>query len=261
MPSAIYIALMIGNSRYHWGLCQHTQLIHSCSSPYLSTPQIQQLIHQPTLNHFLTILNPPSFPTSSLPVPLFLASVVPKQTQLWLNYPQLRMISLADIPIANMYPSLGIDRALALFAATKSFGSPVLVIDAGTALTFSAVDAEQNFVGGAILPGVGLQLTMLENQTGQLPHIDLSSQLQSRWAMNTNDAIQSGIIYTLLAGIKDFIENWRQSFPDGKIVITGGDTMILSNYLQTIYPQIYEQILIEKNLVLQGICQVSHGLE
>jgi len=63
--------------------------------------------------------------------------VVPNQRELWANYGNLRIITLKDIPLLDLYPTFGIDRALAVLGAGKKYGFPCLVIDAGTALTFT----------------------------------------------------------------------------------------------------------------------------
>jgi len=83
----------------------------------------------------------------------------------------------------------------------------------GTALTLTGADADHCLVGGNS-PGVGLQLQSLAQRTGGLPLVDIGdlASLPPRWALNTTEAIQSGVIYTI-AGIRDFIEAWRQDFP------------------------------------------------
>ncbi|MGB6294595.1 MAG: pantothenate kinase [Rivularia sp. (in: cyanobacteria)] len=225
--SKTWLALIIGNSRLHWGLFNRNQLTKAWDTNYLSTP------------------SPPSSPSP----PLFIASVVPTQTKLWQNHPNAKFITLNEIPLNNLYPTLGIDRALALLGAGETWGFPILVIDAGTALTFTGADNHRNLIGGAILPGLGLQFSTLSQKTGQLPNIELPQQLPPRYAVNTQEAIQSGIIYTILAGIKDFIEAWLKDFPESNVVITGGDRTVLFNYLKSQYPQ----IIVEKNLILWGI--------
>jgi len=73
-----------------------------------------------------------------------------------------------------------------------------------------------------ILPGVGLQLQSLAQRTGGLPLVDIGdlASLPPRWV--TTEAIQSGVIYTIIAGIRDFIEAWRQDFPRSCATLTGG---------------------------------------
>ncbi len=117
-PSKTWLALIIGNSRLHWGLFTGENLTKAWDTNYLSTP---------------------SSPSSPSP-PLFIASVVPTQTELWQNYPNVNFITLNEIPLNNLYPTLGIDRALSLLGAGETWGFPMLVIDAGTALTFTGAD-------------------------------------------------------------------------------------------------------------------------
>jgi type III pantothenate kinase len=134
----------------------------------------------------------------------------------------------------------------------------MLVIDAGTALTFTGADDNQCLVGGAILPGLGLQFATLGQKTGQLPLVETpnSASLPTRFALNTPEAIQSGVIYTLIAGVKDFIEAWWCLFPEGRIAIKGGDRTLLFNYLQTLYPAIATRLIVEPNLTFWGMRKI-----
>jgi type III pantothenate kinase len=153
--------------------------------------------------------------------PLYLASVVPQQAQLWHDYPYLHTITLERLPLQNLYPTLGIDRALNLLGAGDRYGWPVLVIDGGTALTFTAGN-HQGLVGGAILPGLGLQFKALGTQTAELPDVR-GSDLPPRWANNTADAIRSGVLWGQRAVVLDALMAWWQDYPHGQVVITGGD--------------------------------------
>lgn len=247
----IWLALEIGNSRLHWALFIGETLDYTWNTEHLP----ESVIHSPTFNDLLAEIFPPHVP---LNLPIILASVVPKQTALWQKYPDVRVITLDQIPLLGMYPTLGIDRALALWGAGNDCGFPMLVIDTGTALTFTGADANKYLVGGAILPGLGLQFATLGQNTGQLPQLEteLITSLPPRFALNTSEAIQSGIIYTLLAGIKDFIYEWWDLFPHGKIAIKGGDRTLLLNYLQTLYPEIAARLIVEPNLIFWGIREI-----
>jgi type III pantothenate kinase len=253
----LFIALMVGNSRLHWGLFIDKTLSASGDTFHLSESIIQQLAESPTLDNWLTVIslprNVPIIP--DFPIPLIFASVVPSQTTLWQIYPYLRLITLEDVPLKGMYPTLGIDRALAVWGAGISWGFPTLVIDTGTALTFTGVDDNKCLIGGAILPGLGLQLSSLGQKTGQLPLLETSlmTTLPPRFATNTLEAIQSGIIYTLLSGIKDFIEAWWGLFPNSQIVMTGGDSKVLNNYIYQQFPNIATRLIVDNNLIFQGI--------
>ena len=251
------LALMIGNSRLHWALFIDKTLYSTGDIFHLSASMIEQLAENPTLENWLRAIplpkNLPLIP--DYPIPLILASVVPSQTALWQIYPHLRLITLEDVPLQGMYPTLGIDRALAVWGAGITWGFPTLVIDAGTALTFTGADNNQCLVGGAILPGLGLQFASLGQKTGQLPLLEtgLMTSLPPRFAMNTSDAIQSGVIYTLLIGVKDFVEAWWQLFPNSQVVMTGGDSNLLKNYLYQQFPDIESRLIVDHNLIFQGM--------
>jgi len=172
---------------------------------------------------------PASLPRRWRSRPLFFASVVPQQTRFWVN--QGQEITLADLPLGGIYPTLGSDRALAAYGAAQVYGTPVLIIDGGTALTFTALTPGPTLAGGAILPGLGLQLRSLAQQTGALPAVALPDELPPRWSRSTPEAIQSGILYTILAGVEDFITHWRASHPQSSVILTGGDGPWLHRHL------------------------------
>lgn len=259
----ICLGLMVGNSRLHWAWFVGKALSCAWDTDYLLADVVQHLAECQTLDDLLLEIFPPqggvggdkliTSSSSSHPLPLYLASVVPSQTVVWQSYPNVRVITLDQVPLQGVYPTLGIDRALALWGAGQNWGFPMLVIDAGTALTFTGADANHYLVGGAILPGLGLQLATLGERTGQLPTVEAPSVIPQRYALNTVEAMQSGVIYTLLAGIKDFIEAWWHSFPQGNIAITGGDRTLIVNYLQSQFPEIANSLIVEPNLIFWGM--------
>ncbi len=194
-------------------------------------------------------------PLASSPFPLYLASVVPSQSEIWQAYPDVHIITLEQVPLLGVYPTLGIDRALALWGAGVTWGYPTLVIDAGTALTFTGADANRRLVGGAILPGLGLQLHSLAQKTANLPQVETQNvfSLPQRWALNTPESIQSGVIYTILAGICDFITAWWQEFPESRVCLTGGDGKRLLMYLRSHEPQLATKVIFEPDLIFWGM--------
>ena len=247
------IGLVIGNSRLHWGYFEEKSLIEVWHSKHLTqavTPEIlfDNLLPS-TVQNIIT----------DRELPVYLASVVPSQTALWQSYPHLHQITLKDIPIKNLYPTMGIDRALAIYGAGKFYGYPCLVIDGGTALTFTGVNQEETLVGGAILPGLRSQFNLLNQETAQLPLIEYSSSLPHRWAMDTPNAIRSGIIHTVIAGIHSFILDWLQQFPTSKILITGGDSNTIYQYLLIQHPELNDKIIITGDLIFRGLQFIVHS--
>jgi type III pantothenate kinase len=108
-------------------------------------------------------------------------------------------------------------------------------------------------VGGAILPGLRLQWQSLATKTAALPEVKFPERLPNRWTLNTPEAIQSGVIYTSLAGIRDFIEDWLEQFPNSRIALTGGDAKILLCYLQIQFPNLAQRIILDANLIFWGM--------
>ncbi len=237
-----WLVLIIGNSRLHWGLFKDGNLIKSGDSQHLSHKSDREFLIQQILN------------SQSLDnLTIYLASVVPQQTQLWLDDAGLKLITLQDIPLDNLYSTMGIDRALAVCGAGHKYGYPCLVIDGGTALTFTGVNSQQQLVGGAILPGLRSQLRSLRQKTAALPEITLPASLPERWALDTPGAIASGVIYTAIAGIVSFIHDWYDRFPYSKIVLTGGDGELLYQYLHSQQQLLTSQIIIDRHLILWGM--------
>lgn len=234
-PGPEWFGLMQGNSRRHWAKFTGSILLEAWDE---ENSQPINLIDA---------------------LPLIVASVVPEQTQRWQKNPLARILTLADIPLKKLYPTLGIDRALALLGAGTRLGWPILVIDAGTALTLTGVDSDQNLVGGAILPGLGLQASFLARKTAALPQIQFPQHLPQRWATQTPEAIQSGIIYTLLAGIQDFIHAWWRDYPASKIVLTGGDRNLLKFYLSTKFPDLGTHLVVDPHLIFAGMAVIQTG--
>jgi type III pantothenate kinase len=208
-----WLALAIGNSRLHWAYFDGQEIQQTWHSAYFTpTADWREVAHPDWL-----------IPVN---IPLYLASVVPTQTEQWQLFAQ-GILTLADVPLQGLYPTLGIDRALAALGAGETYGYPLLLIDAGTALTFTGINGDRQLVGGAILPGLRLQWQALYQGTAALPDFQADFKPVNRWAMNTEEAIASGIFHSTLAGIRDFYLDWQSQFPETALVITGGDGKIL----------------------------------
>ena len=152
-----------------------------------------------------------------------IASVVPNLITIWHYLPQTQLLTTADVPLQGLYSTMGCDRALAAFGAGENYGYPVLVIDAGTAITLTGIDANRNLVGGAIVAGLRSQFACLHQNTAALPDLSMPETLPERWATDTNSAIQAGIVHILIAGLQAYIDDLRSQFPRSQVIITGGD--------------------------------------
>jgi len=250
-----WLALAIGNSRLHWALFDGDTLQQTWNTAYLSSRAINDLTRgTPAIASHPELKAFPALPESPTTIPLWLASVVPQQTLLWEQYPVMHPITLEDIPLQGLYPTLGIDRALNLWGAVQTLGNPALVVDAGTALTFTAVDPDSRLFGGAILPGLSLQVRALVQGTAALPLPALQDgPPPQRWATRTPDAMRSGIVFGLLATLRDFVADWHHHFPGAAIALTGGDGPRLFTALQAMAPDLAPQITLDPHLGFRGL--------
>lgn len=256
-----WLALSIGNSRLHWAWFQGEICKQVWHSPHLDQSAGEKLMNAWNRGELwcegIESDGPPEFKPIAPNPPLWIASVVPQQLERWQSYQRLNMISLEDLPLLGLYPTLGIDRALALVGAARESGWPVLVVDAGTALTLTGADPEGRLVGGAILPGFGLQLQSLSEKTAALPPVTFPTSLPPRWALTTPEAIASGVIYGIGSGVRDFIDDWKKRFPTSAVVITGGGGEILRRYLQENAPEMAKQAIAIPDLIFAGICCIK----
>jgi type III pantothenate kinase len=237
-----WLGLMIGNSRLHWSYFEGKNLKQTWNTAQAdSLTELPQVLNQELKGHLLAR------------IPLYVASVVPSATKIYLPLSQTITINSSLIPLKNVYTTMGIDRLLALWGGGYRYGFPALVVDSGTALTFTGADFDHSIIGGAILPGVRLQLKSLFFNTASLPEIDVIGNMTPRWANNTPCAIQSGVIYSIVAGIKDFTQDWLRLYPESRVILTGGDALLLSQYINYIYPDFGDRFIVDSNLIFYGM--------
>ena len=157
------------------------------------------------------------------------------------------------IPLENRYltpDTLGYDRiASAVGAYTICPGKNVLVIDAGTAITYDIVTAKGEFLGGNISQGVEIRFKSLNKYTTRLPHLERPEQTPPLVGSSTREAIQSGIINGLLFEMDGFIDAISKEYPKLQVVLTGGDAKYFVGKLKN-------SIFVNPNLNLIGLNRI-----
>ncbi|MEA2297373.1 MAG: type pantothenate kinase [Solirubrobacteraceae bacterium] len=103
---------------------------------------------------------------------------------------------------------LGADRLVNAVAAYELFRSACIVVDFGTAITYDAVSAEGEYLGGIISPGVEISLDALSSRAAKLPKIDLGEP-RSLIGKTTVDAIRSGVVYGFAAAVDGIVARLR----------------------------------------------------
>ncbi|NLM00076.1 MAG: type III pantothenate kinase [Treponema sp.] len=158
---------------------------------------------------------------------------------------------------ATAYHEIGTDLVCNSVEAFCRWKKPVIVVDFGTALTFTAIDGKGNIQGVAITPGLGTAVNSLFSNTAQLPSVPLIAP-QNALGKNTTHAIQAGIVLgykglveSLIEQIKnDLIKITNCSKTEIKVVATGG----LNSVLKPITDVLQE---VDKQLTLRGLKRIS----
>jgi len=154
-------------------------------------------------------------------------------------------------PFTNKYATpktLGIDRMVLAAGATLKFPKQNrLVIDAGTCITYDFIDEKDNYLGGAISPGLRLRYESLHNYTARLPLLALESP-DSYIGDSTKQAIHSGVVNGFVYEIDGFIDEYRANFSNFIIILTGGDADFLAKRLKN-------TIFANSNFLLESLNQ------
>jgi type III pantothenate kinase len=129
---------------------------------------------------------------------------------------------------------VGSDRVVDAVAAQHLYGKPLIIVDLGTATTFSVVSQEGDYLGGAIAPGVVIATEALYTRTAALPRIRLSRPEQAIGS-NTVAAMQSGIIFGHVGLIEGMIRRIEQELGSkAKVIATGGQAYFLAQEIPAI---------------------------
>ncbi len=139
------------------------------------------------------------------------------------------------VPLARPQ-AVGMDRLAAAVAANhlRPPSQPIVVVDAGTALTIDLVDQQGVFRGGAILPGLQTAATALHQMTDLLPRLDVSHWQDPPQALGTSteSAIRSGLFWGSVGAIRELLRHFADLAGLGPVLITGGVANLLAAGLQ-----------------------------
>ena len=142
--------------------------------------------------------------------------------------------------------TLGADRIAVMTAAAMNYpNNNTLVIDAGTCVTFDFLNSKNEYVGGAISPGLMTRYKSLNNLTANLPLLE-KEPIDYISGKSTNESIHSGIINGLIFEIDGVIEYYKTLTPHLTVILTGGDANFLANRLKN-------TIFANSNFLLEGL--------
>lgn len=129
---------------------------------------------------------------------------------------------------------VGADRIVNAVAGIEKYGTPLVVVDFGTATTFDYIDASGAYLGGAIVPGIGISAEALYQRAAKLPRIELTKP-KTVIGRNTVTAMQAGIIFGYAGQVDGIVRRICKEFNvQPKVIATGGLAELISGESDTI---------------------------
>ncbi len=139
------------------------------------------------------------------------------------------------IPLKVENPrEVGPDRILGVVAGAALYGTPLIVIDFGTATTFNCVDGHGAFIGGAIAPGIAVSVDALLGRAARLFRVELVRP-EAAIGRTTTTNIQSGVVYGWAGLVDGIVERMKQEMGGTPTVVaTGGLVSLIADVTRSI---------------------------
>ncbi len=164
----------------------------------------------------------------------------------------VRLNGEIPLPVKNLYETpetLGYDRIAAAVGACEQFpGRDILVIDAGTCITYEFVDAAGRYHGGNISPGMQMRFKALHEFTGKLPLVSREGR-RLPLGKDTDTAMREGVLKGMEYEISGYIMAMKHKYPELLVFLTGGDDFSFDTNLKSI-------IFADRFLVLKGLNRI-----
>ncbi len=162
----------------------------------------------------------------------------------------LLFTSETSVPLKNNYESiqtLGSDRLASAVGGNSLFPNKnILIIDAGTCIKYNFVNKLNEYIGGAISPGLEMRFKALSTFTARLPLVEKEESFETVIGKNTRESILSGVEIGAVAEMEGIISLYQQMYSDLIVVLTGGDVNFFEKRLKK--PIFADQFLILKGL-------------
>lgn len=238
MPNLV---IDIGNSFVKLAVFDGNNIVYHHSTPAITTDFIEQLIKTKSIKSVIvsSVKNDNGFDENAI------ANQI--------NY--INFSTHTKIPIKNKYQtpeSLGLDRLAAVIGANYLYPEKaVLVIDAGTCITYDSIGVEKEYFGGSISPGIKMRFDAMHHFTSKLPQLSFDEAFDKSLGENSREAISSGAINGSLYEAEGFIRAFTNKHKNGKVILCGGDSSFFdTKFKNSIFANL---ILHEPNLVLIGL--------
>jgi type III pantothenate kinase len=161
----------------------------------------------------------------------------------------LELNSETKLPFTNRYETpktLGVDRLALVSASVQKYANKnVLIIDAGTCITYDFINQSNNYLGGAISPGIRLRYKSLNNLTANLPLLR-TDKPKTITGNSTEASIHSGVVFGVVKEMDGIIDQYAEEYLDLTVILTGGDAKFLLNQLKN-------SIFANSDFLLEGL--------
>ena len=180
-----------------------------------------------------------------------LSDTVLEQLARW-DFPIIRLTHETPVPIKNLYKTpqtLGADRLAAVIGANAIRPNrDLLIIDAGTCITFDFIDKHGQYHGGNISPGMEMRLKALHAFTNKLPEVKADGEIPS-YGNTTETAIRAGVYHGIEFEVAGYISQLQKNYPQLLVFLTGGDNFSFDTNLKS-------SIFADGLLVLKGLNRI-----
>lgn len=235
------LAIDFGNSRTKIGIFQGNELLSTQIFEELSKNSIENLFTD--------------FPLISSIIYSSVRDVDPEIIEHLQNFKKtIQLTHKSALPFTNKYKTpetLGKDRIAGVAGALALLpGKNVLIIDAGTCITFDILTSKSEYLGGGISPGIAMRFKSMNTFTGKLPLIKANIYDKAELiGTTTESSMESGVKNGIVCELDGIIDQYKLQFPDLNVIVTGGDYKYFDKYLKN-------NIFAAPNLVLIGLKKI-----
>jgi type III pantothenate kinase len=231
------LAIDIGNSRVKTGIFAKDKLVKSNSYNSFSLRTLNSIFKENPEIDTTILCSVKKYPVA---LKRFLSSHS--------RFVELTYKTPVPVKIAYKTPlTLGMDRLAAICGAYAiSKKGNILVVNAGTCITFDYLDSKRTYKGGSISPGLEMRYKALHTFTGKLPLIVPDMKFEKLTGADTTESIRSGVQLGMVSEIDGFIREYQSRYKNLTIIVTGGSMPWLLKSLKS-------KIKAEPFLVLTGL--------
>lgn len=154
--------------------------------------------------------------------------------------------------IVNHYANpreVGVDRLVNAVSAIEKYGTPLIIVDIGTAITFDCIDKDGAYLGGAIFPGIKIAMEALFMKASKLPRVDIA-RTEKAIGRTTVQSMQSGAVRGYVGALTGIILDMQKELEgDARVVATGGMGRMMAEHCGLIDD-------VDPNLTMDGLRRI-----